>query len=67
MGGDLTFNTYEELIEVFGKRTASDGLENSSCTEHRHLLAPVREHFASGEPKQALETLREAMKRVKLR
>ncbi|MGI6457842.1 MAG: tyrosine--tRNA ligase [bacterium] len=67
-GGDLTFNTYEELIEVFGKKELHPmDLKTAVAQSIADLLAPVREHFASGEPKQALETLREAMKRVKLR
>jgi tyrosyl-tRNA synthetase len=67
-GGDVTYNTYEELEESFGKKELHPmDLKAAVGQSIIDLLAPVREHFAKPELKETLEKLRKTMKEVKLR
>lgn len=67
-GGDLTFHTFDELKECFGKKELHPmDLKAAVADSLATLLAPVREHFTDPERRQNLETLRKIMKQVKLR
>jgi tyrosyl-tRNA synthetase len=67
-GGNLTFNTYEELVGIFAKKELHPmDLKAAVAQSITELLTPVRERFSQEGPRQALETLRDTMKRVKLR
>lgn len=67
-GGDLTFNTYEELEECFGKKELHPmDLKMAVSDSIVELLAPVREFFEQEEHRKPLEQLRDILKNVKLR
>jgi len=67
-GGNLTFNTLEELTTCFGEKQLHPmDLKTALSQSIADLLAPVREHFKNPELQKNLETLREVMKKVKLR
>ncbi len=67
-GGDLTFQTFESLVEIFKKKELHPlDLKMAVAESIADLLAPVREHFNQEEPKRHLESLRKVMKQVKLR
>ncbi|MDX9755572.1 MAG: tyrosine--tRNA ligase [bacterium] len=67
-GGNLTFQTFEELVECFGKKELHPmDLKAAVGDSIVELLAPVREHFAQEKQANALKQLRTIMKTVKLR
>ncbi|MGC9326913.1 MAG: tyrosine--tRNA ligase [Candidatus Hinthialibacter sp.] len=67
-GGDLSYNTFEELTQDFAeKKLHPMDLKTALSQSISALLAPVREHFARPELKKNLETLRDVMSKVKLR
>jgi len=67
-GGDLSFATYQELADCFGKKELHPfDLKVAVARSIADLLAPVREHFAQEEHRRHLESLRQVMKEVKLR
>ncbi|MBD3265860.1 tyrosine--tRNA ligase, partial [bacterium] len=67
-GGDLTFNSYEELEECFGKKELHPmDLKMAVADSIAELLAPVREFFEQEEHRKPLEQLRDILKNVKLR
>jgi tyrosyl-tRNA synthetase len=67
-GGNLSFDTYEELTECFGKNELHPMDLKAAVSESLiELLAPVREHFEDPQRKETLNSLRKLMKQVKLR
>ncbi len=58
-GGNITYNTFEELAADYeaGKLHPGDVKANLTRTLNG-ILEPVRQHFASGEPKKLLEQVR---------
>lgn len=67
-GGDVSYETYEELAEAIGEKQLHPmDLKAFVAESIIELLAPVREHFTQPRPRAALEQLRDVMKKVKLR
>ncbi len=67
-GGDVRYASYSELVESFGKKELHPfDLKMAVADSIADLLIPVREHFAQEEARKNLETLRDVMKKVKLR
>jgi tyrosyl-tRNA synthetase len=67
-GGNLTFATYDELVQCYGNKELHPmDLKSAVADSIVELLAPVREHFAQDKQRNALEQLRTTMKNVKLR
>jgi tyrosyl-tRNA synthetase len=58
-GGDVTYTTYEALRDDFvaNKLHPSD-LKPAVTMYINQILQPVRDHFASGEPKKLLQQVR---------
>lgn len=55
-GGNLTFNSYEELKEAYLQEEFHPlDLKNSAAEYINNYLEPVREHFSSGEAKKLLD------------
>lgn len=58
-GGDKTYATFEELVAEFLSGALHPGDLKAALTDAINaLLQPVRDHFASGEPKKLLEQVR---------
>lgn len=67
-GGNVEYSTYEELALAFGNKELHPmDLKAAVAASIADLLAPVRERFAQEDTRQALESLRDVMKKVKLR
>lgn len=67
-GGDLCYETYEQLkVDFAEKQLHPMDLKTAVSASIAELLAPVRERFEEPEPKDALKRLRDVMKKVKLR
>ncbi len=55
-GGNLEFNSYEELEKSFAnKKLHPMDLKQAVAIEINKLLIPVRKHFESGKPKELLD------------
>jgi len=62
-GGDLHYVTYEELELDFVEGTLHPkDLKNAVTQAINLMLEPVRQHFASGEPRQLLQRVKQMMK-----
>lgn len=67
-GGDLSYNTLEELTCDFAeKKLHPMDLKAALAQSIADLLAPVRQHFSQPELKKNLDDLRDVMQKVKLR
>ena len=62
-GGDLHVSSYDELEKLYAdKKLFPLDLKNFVADYLVKLLKPIREHFASGKPKQMLEELENKIK-----
>jgi tyrosyl-tRNA synthetase len=57
-GGDITYAVFDDLARDYAAGTLHPGDVKANLTDALNtFLAPVRAHFASGEPKKLLETV----------
>ncbi len=67
-GGDLELASYSELEQIFAQKELHPlDLKIAVAKSVTDLLAPVRKHFSKPEIRKTHETLKETLKKVKLR
>ncbi|MBI1387535.1 MAG: tyrosine--tRNA ligase [bacterium] len=67
-GGDLSYDTFDELCADFAEKQLHPmDLKTAVADNIIDLLTPVRDHFSQPGPKAVLQNLRDVMKKVKLR